>query len=236
MLGISPYETYKILLKRFGPQGWWPVSSGGIYPKYRKNFYGKLNSKEMFEVCVGALLTQNTSWKNVESSIVNLNRQKLIYPEKITVSGEKELANNIRSCGYYNQKAKKLKNISYFILNKYSYDLGFMRKTAVKTLRPQLLSVNGVGPETADSILLYAFGKKIFVVDAYTMRFSIRMGFFKACSYNDAQGYYMSKIENSYKVFNEYHALIVELCKTYCKSKAKCSGCPLEGKCNKNGV
>ena len=143
-------ELYHLLLNHFGPQGWWPA-------------------KTSFEVCVGAILTQNTNWQNVEKAIANLRRQDLLDPEALWRVPTDHLAHLIRPAGYYNLKARRLKNFLEFVMKGWQGDLEAMFAEGL-SLRPRLLAVSGIGPETADSILLYAGHLPIFVVDAYTKR------------------------------------------------------------------
>lgn len=205
-------KIYDILYKEYGKQGWWPVTlEGELHPKYHVS---KLNGKQRFEIIIGAILTQNTSWKNVEKAIIELNKAKVLNIEGILKTGVRRLAKLIRSAGYYNQKAERLKIVAKFF-------------DKVKELsREELLNVKGIGGETADSILLYAFEKPYFVIDAYTKRIFSRIGFgFK--SYDELQNVFMKGLPAKVRLFNEYHALLVELAKQHCKVKPECKGCPL---------
>ncbi len=202
---------YKKLYNHFGPQRWWPAESP-------------------FEVMVGAILTQNTNWQNVERAIKNLKKDSLLEPKKLYNISTKKLAALIRPAGYYNIKAKRLKEFVKFYFDAWN---GSIEKTSLfKTdrLRKDLLSVNGIGPETADSILLYALNRPVFVVDAYTKRIFSKHGFIKENAvYDEAQNLFMLNLKKNVKMFNEYHALLVKLGKEYClKRKAKCEICPLE--------
>ncbi len=201
---------YEKLYAYFGPQYWWPAETA-------------------FEVMVGAILTQNTSWLNVEKAISNLRKQKLLNPNKLYKLSQEKLSKFIRPAGYYNIKAKRLKEFVNFLVNNYKGDLKKMFLQDTVTLRRQLLSVNGIGPETADSILLYALNKPIFVIDAYTKRIFSRHSFLKAgASYEQAQNVFMGNLKPDEKLFNEYHALLVKLAKEFClKNKPKCEICPL---------
>lgn len=203
-------KIYRDLYGCFGPQGWWPGDSP-------------------FEVIVGAVLTQNTAWQNVEKAIRNLKKSRRLSFKKMRALSQKQLSKLIRPAGYYNVKAKRLKNLLELIFRRFGGDLGKMRKTGTLELRRELLSVNGVGPETADSILLYAFEKPVFVIDAYTRRLLTRHGLAdEKASYEDLQDLFMKNMPADQSLFNEYHALIVRLAKEYCrKSKEKCPSCPL---------
>jgi endonuclease-3 related protein len=218
LLGI-----YSKLYKTFGPQYWWPGNSS-------------------FEIMVGAILTQNTNWANVEKAILNLKSEKLLDARKLDKLSVSRLAELIKPAGCFNVKAKRLKDFLNFFLKEYNGNIGKMRKIDLNILRRQLLEVNGIGPETADSILLYALGKKIFVVDAYTKRIFSRHGIINQDdSYQQVQETFMrldsssgkstcKTISRWVKLFNEYHALIVRLAKEFClKNKPRCEICPLKG-------
>jgi len=201
---------YDALYAHYGPQRWWP----GDTP---------------FEVMVGAILTQNTNWQNVEKAIANLKAAGALSPKAIHDMPEPELASLIRPSGYFNIKAKRLKAfISYFV-GRYGGSAAKMKKTGCARLRDEILAVSGIGPETADSILLYALGCPVFVVDAYTKRIFSRHGFFAESSdYHDVQSFFAGRIPKDVQLYNEYHALIVRLAKDRCLKKAgKCELCLL---------
>ncbi|MBI2659555.1 endonuclease III domain-containing protein [Candidatus Woesearchaeota archaeon] len=223
------FSVYNKLYFHFGPQHWWPVTEkGNFHPTYSG---GPKNEKQQLEVCFGSILAQNTSWKNAEKVIVELNKHSLFDVKKIIKIGAKKLAQIIRSSGYHNQKAKKLKNFCDFLLNKYDGKLNLLFKNDIAELRKQLLSVNGIGPETADSIILYAAKKPIFVIDAYAKRIANRLGY-KEQRYDELQNLFMENLPNSEKLFNEYHALLVELGKDICKKKPLCGKCPINRYCS----
>ena len=202
-------EIYKRLLAKFGPQHWWP-------------------GKTRFEIIVGAILTQNTSWDNVERAIANLREKKLLTPQKLKNIPTRKLASLIRSAGYFNVKAKRLKNFVEFLFKEYNGSLDKLAKEYWPNLRIKLLGVNGIGPETADSILLYAFDKPVFVVDAYTKRMLSRHNLInRQADYPTVQSTFMDNLSQDTKMFNEYHALFVRLGKELCKSKPLCEICPL---------
>lgn len=214
-------QIYKIMIEAYGKQGWWPTTpENELHPRHR----GKApkNEKERFEIIAGAILTQNTSWSNVEKAVFNLNKSKLIDIAKIKKTNIRKLASLIRPSGYYNQKAERLKIVA-----------GFLAKNKNPT-REQLLGVKGIGPETADSILLYAFRKPFFVIDAYTKRVFSRIG---ACKpdirYDDLQNLFIQALPKSTNIYKEYHALIVELAKRHCRTKPDCKDCPLSRLCEK---
>ncbi len=222
-------KIFQTFHAKYGKQNWWPVTQKGeTQPKYTG---GPKTVKQKLEVIFGAILTQNTSWKNVEKAIINLNKKNLIDVDKILKISNAELAELIKSSGYFNQKAKKLKNIAKF-LKKFSINrLGKLETNKLKTL---LLQVNGIGPETADSIILYAFNKPIFVVDAYTKRIFSRIGLVKKkAKYEEIQDFFHKNIKKNSKLFNEYHALIVRHAKKYCRKKPFCKECIIKNVCNK---
>jgi len=196
----------------FGSQHWWPADTA-------------------FEVMVGTILTQNTNWANVEKAITALKEKKLLSPDKLYQLKAEKLAGLIRSAGYYNIKTARLKSFLKFFFDSYGSKIKLMAKQDLVLLRRQLLAVNGIGPETADSILLYALNKPIFVVDAYTKRIFLRHGLIKKeAQYSQVQDFFMRNLKQDTKLFNEYHALIVKLGKEYCrKQNPKCEICPLHG-------
>ena len=202
---------YKKLFYHFGPQHWWPADTP-------------------FEVMVGAILTQNTNWLNVEKALDNIKREKLLTPHKLYRISEKRLALLIRPAGYFNIKAKRLKAFLHFFFQSCAGNFKKMRLVKTYDLRHQLLCVNGIGPETADSILLYALERPIFVVDAYTKRFLLRHELIKEdASYDEMQNLFMQNLKCDVKLFNEYHALLVKLGKDTClKTNPKCAACPLK--------
>lgn len=202
-------NIYQILYKSFGPQHWWP----GETP---------------FEIIIGAILTQNTNWQNVEKAIDNLKQHNHLTPPAIKKIYINKLAQHIRSSGYFNIKARRLKEFIKFLYNNYNGNLTAMGKSNLALLREQLLEVKGIGPETADSILLYALNKPVFVIDAYTKRIFSRHKFFhEKSAYHEIQDFFMKNLPNKIQLFNEYHALIVRLGKEYCKTKPLCGNCPI---------
>jgi len=212
-----PVETpvlknyFNVLYDAYGPQHWWP-------------------GRSRFEVIVGAVLTQSTSWANVESAIRNLRAARLLTPRAIEDVPLSKLARLVRPSGYFRQKAKKLKAFTHFLSSVYSGSLSRMFRTPTAVLRDQLLSIHGIGPETADSILLYAGGHPVFVTDAYTRRILERHGLAAPThSYEDLRSLFESNLPRDPQLFNEFHALIVQTGKHFCrKSKALCDNCPLK--------
>lgn len=181
------------------------------------------------EIIIGAILTQNTAWANVEKAIRNLKKERVLNAKALSVIPEKTLAELIRPSGYYNIKAGRIKNFLKFLNTRYKGSLGAMFGTDLYRLREELLSVKGIGRETADSILLYAGNKPIFVIDAYTKRIFSRHGFIsKNAEYEGIQSLFMNNLRQDVRLFNEFHALIVELGKSMCRSKKPlCSKCPI---------
>lgn len=202
-------SIYKKLYKAFGPQHWWP----GDTP---------------FEVAVGAILTQNTNWGNVEKAINNLKKNSALTPSAIFDMKPETLAQLIRPAGYYNIKAMRLKSFVSAFMKDHGGSVARLKKVPLDAAREWLLSVKGIGPETADSILLYALDKPIFVVDAYTKRVLHRHGIVSEdAQYQEIQDIFMDNLKADLKLFNEYHALIVRVCKEHCKKKPDCPKCPL---------
>ncbi len=223
-------QIYGELLNEYEPQGWWPiVNDKTLLCEYHNN--APRDETEALEICFGAILTQNTNWKNVEKATIQLNKNKLININKILKINNKKLALIIKSSGYYNQKAKKLKNFSLFLFNNYNGNIEKLFKNSIEKLRNELLSINGIGPETADSIILYAAKKPIFVIDAYTKKILNRVGF-KEETYDELQNLFMNNLKLNEKLFNEYHALLVELGKNICKKSPLCGKCPINKLCN----
>jgi endonuclease-3 related protein len=206
-------EIFGRLYGAFGPQHWWP----GETP---------------FEVAVGAILTQNTNWANAQKAISNLKGAGALSPEAIHRMPRAKLAGHIRPSGYFNVKAGRLKAFMDFLMEEYKGKMGAMEAEEAGLLRGKLLRVRGVGPETADSVLLYALGKPVFVIDAYTKRVLSRHGVAAAGEpYENIQGLFHVAFGTGPErtaFFNEYHALLVRVGKSFCKAKAACEGCPLD--------
>ncbi|HLK03104.1 MAG TPA: hypothetical protein VKT53_01595 [Candidatus Acidoferrum sp.] len=203
-------DYYHALFDAHGPQHWWP-------------------GRSRFEVIVGAILVQNTAWTNVESAIRNLRRAGLLAPAKMRAVEPALLAQLIRPSGYFRQKTKKLKAFVAFLSDEYSGSLTKMFRTPTGALREQLLAIRGIGPETADSILLYAGNRPVFVVDAYARRIMERHALSsKDHSYEHSRALFEASLPREPRVFNEFHALIVHTGKNFCrKSGADCSNCAL---------
>jgi len=204
-------QIYELLFERFGPQYWWPGETKD-------------------EIIVGAILTQNTNWLNVEKAIANLKRASVMSLGKLHELPQDELAELIRPAGYYNIKAKRLKNFLNWLFEQHNGSLTETEAMKTDKLREELLSINGIGKETADSILLYAFEKPVFVVDAYTYRIAARHRLIEPdCDYEQLRSLFEDNLQSNVQIFNEYHALLVYVGKEFCRPKARCSGCPLNG-------
>ncbi len=207
-------DIYECLFARYGPQHWWPA-------------------EEPFEVMVGAVLTQSVAWKNVEKAIANLKAAGVLSPEALRRIDSNVLAASIHACGYYNVKARKLKALVCWLGETCHDDLPALFSREAAQLRADLLSVYGVGPETADSIVLYAAEKPIFVIDAYTRRITGRIGLKPlAEDYNAYQAMFMENLPHDSTLFNEYHALFVCLGKNICRKQPLCGECCLAAICS----
>ena len=206
-----PLKVYRQLYKAYGPQQWWPADSP-------------------FEVMVGAILTQNTNWQNVEKAIGNLKANSMLTAAAIAGCQEERLAEIIRPSGYYRQKADRLRKFCRFFLE--SGQTEALKQQPLPELRRLLLALHGIGPETADSMLLYALDQPVFVVDAYTRRIFSRLGLLDArIGYEAIRHDFESQLEPSVPLFQEYHALIVEHAKRHCRVSPACTDCPLAGQC-----
>ena len=202
-------QIYGRLYKAYGPRHWWP-------------------GETIFEVMVGAILTQNTSWRNVEKAIQNLKGAGVLNIKGVHRLEKSQLARLIRPSGFYRLKTERLMAFVDFLFEHYNANLNKMRGEEAEILRRKLLEVKGIGPETADSILLYGLKKPVFVVDAYTKRILSRHGIIsEAASYEEVQGLFMNYLPPDERLFNEYHALLVHLGKNVCKKIPKCDICPL---------
>ncbi len=203
------YQIYQLLFESFGEQYWWPGES-------------------RFEIMVGAVLTQNTNWQNVEKAINNLKKAGVLSPEAIYKISPEQLAELIRPAGYFNVKTKRLKNLINCIFLDYGGSLGNLANLSDYELRSRLLEIKGIGMETADSIMLYAFERAVFVVDTYTARVLIRHNLIdEDCDYDQLKELLESSLAPDVKLFNEFHALFVEVGKRFCRPKPKCDSCPL---------
>jgi endonuclease-3 related protein len=207
--GHNLFAIYETLNAHFGDLNWWPGNSP-------------------FEVIVGAILTQNTAWRNVEKAIANLKSKKLLHPARILGIDDSTLADLIRPAGYYNIKTGRLKSFVRFLYDEFGGKLDNMFVEDLWDLRAKLLTVKGIGEETADSILLYAGEKPIFVIDAYTRRILQRHDIIRSdATYKEIQNLFMTRLPHSVPLYNQYHALFVNTGKYFCTRKPRCEGCPL---------
>ena len=208
-------RLYKQLYNAFGPQHWWPAETS-------------------FEVVVGAILTQNTSWKNVEKAIECLKERKLLDVDAMYKTKLKIIKECVKPAGFYNQKAERLKLFVEHVVKNYDGNLNEMLEKDVEELRKELLSLKGIGKETADSILLYAANKPVFVIDAYTKRICKRMGISQSDDYEELRALFEKNLNP--EQYNEMHALLVELAKRYCKKKPLCDICVVSKLCKKQVI
>jgi endonuclease-3 related protein len=204
-------DIYRILFDHYGPREWWPAETP-------------------FEVVVGAILTQNTAWRNVEMAIANLKQSGPLAPDVLFRLPEETLAEAIRPSGYYRRKSKRLRNFLSMLSNQFDCRLDALFELPTETLREELLAISGIGPETADSILLYAAGRPVFVIDTYTIRILSRHELLpEETCYVEAQEWVTDNLPEDVQLFNEFHALLVNVGKDFCRPRPKCAGCPLEG-------
>jgi endonuclease-3 related protein len=207
-------KIYQQLLSQYGPQHWWP-------------------GETQFEVTLGAILAQNVSWANAAKAIENLKKHDLLHPQKLSQKKVEEIAPLIKSSGYYNQKAITIATFLRWFAH-YNFSFETLQTLPTETLRAQLLSLHRIGPETADSILLYALERKIFVVDAYTKRIFTRVGILSGNEdYAAIQNLFHEHFEGTVYDYNEYHALIVKHGKDVCTKKQHCDECCITQVCNK---
>lgn len=206
-------EIFDLLLSQYGHLHWWPAETP-------------------FEVCVGAILTQNTNWGNVGKAITNLRREGLLSPQALRELPVERLAEVIRPAGFFNVKSVRLKEFVGWLFDRHGGSLERMLSGDWQELRSELLAVRGIGPETCDSILLYAGHMPTFVVDAYTKRLFSALGLVPPkAGYEEVRDLFMDNLPPDVELFNEYHALIVEHCKRHCRTKPRCPGCPLHIGC-----
>jgi endonuclease-3 related protein len=210
---MTPLQLFDILLTTFGPQHWWP----GDTP---------------FEVAVGAVLAQNTSWSNVEKAITSLKAANAMTATSLLSLSASDLEQAIRPAGYYRVKARYLRTLAEWVSQHASGDLSSLMSEDIGALRCEILALQGVGRETADSILLYAIGKPAFVVDAYTRRIAARLRLLPDnATYESTQQYFVAQLPEDAHLFNQFHALLVRLAKEHCRARPVCLACPLEQYC-----
>jgi len=210
----EPIKVYETLYAHYGDLNWWPAETP-------------------YEVMVGAVLTQNTAWGNVEKAIANWHGR--LSPERILAASHDELIDIIRPAGFFNQKAEYLKSVTEWFKG-YSFDISHVQGVPLEKLRSQLLSVRGIGKETADSILLYAFGFPTFAVDAYTIRLCVRFPIHAGNNYDAIKAFFENSIPHEVEVYKNYHAMIIINGKDYCKKQPKCDECPLSGECKRKSM
>lgn len=211
-------EIYRQIFNRYGPQRWWPAETP-------------------FEVMVGAILTQSAAWTNVEKAVHNLKSAGALNPAALRQLSPDEIARLVRPSGYFNAKAKKLKALVEWLGQACRDDITRLSSISTEALRKQLLEVHGIGPETADSILLYAIGKPVFVIDAYTRRVLSRLDLApEKDTYEAFQRLFMKNLPRDIRLFNEYHALLVRLGKEVCRPRPVCAECCLFDICPRNGA
>lgn len=202
-------DIYRRLFEAFGPQHWWP-------------------GETRFEIIVGAILTQNTNWANVAKAIANLKDAECLQPDRLHALDPAELERLIRPAGYFRLKAKRLRHFTQWLFDAYEGRLDALDAIETRRLREELLGISGIGPETADSILLYALDRPVFVVDTYTARVAVRHGLIEPdIDYTQLQYLFESNLEPDVRRFNEFHALLVRVGKDFCKPKPRCEACPL---------
>ena len=205
---------FEILHDYYGEQNWWPAN-------------------DPFEIVVGSILTQNTNWRNVEKSIDALKKADVLFPDQILRLTDDQLQNLIYSSGFYKVKRKRLKSVCRLLVNEFDGSVEKMQSYDLSELRQLLLDTNGIGPETADDILLYAVGKPVFIIDTYTKRIFSRVGIGPSGDqYSDWQEFIMSNISENVDAYGEFHAHIVALAKERCKVKPICVGCPIFAYCS----
>ena len=216
---ISLNNLYTLLLRYYGAQHWWPISCG-IRKKSERGLSGA-----QLEIMLGAILTQNTAWKNVELALANLSGARLLDWQKLRNIPKRSLAKLVNPAGYYNQKAGYIKNLVKKILRE-----PWQENDSIEQSRRYFLAIKGIGEETADSILLYALGKPIFVIDTYTKRIFSRHDLAKKdVDYHALQELLMTHLKPKTGFYNEYHAQLVNIGKDFCRTKPRCEKCPLNG-------
>ena len=204
-------KIYQKLLEHFGKQHWWPAET-------------------RFEVIIGAILIQQTNWRSVERAIENLKSKELLNPNSLATASLNQIEALIQHLNFFRQKARRINNFSKHLVKKYGSLNKFFSKPT-EELREELLSLNGIGSETADSILLYAADRLIFPIDAYTTRLCERLGI-RNLKYEELKKLFERNLPEDLEIYKEFHALIDKLGKTYCKAKPRCSGCPLTDECS----
>ena len=236
---VSHIELFDLLLGHFGAQGWWPTTPPGatspVYDLHQTN--DDLTEDQRWEIIVGAVLTQNTSWRNVTMALIALSENgKLSLPEMARIDPD-SLARLVKPSRYYNQKARRLHGLVAHVLKQHEGKPSLLLAGDLGRVRQSLLDFEGIGPETADSILLYADHRPVFVIDAYTRRIAVRLGLAdEGVSYHQLQAAFMDKLPADADLFNEFHALLVRHAVTFCKSRPQCRSCCLLEVCREATV
>lgn len=205
-------QLYTRLHRYYGEQHWWPADTP-------------------FEVVVGAILTQNTSWSNVVRAIDNLKKSRLLSINSMHKASHRQLQEAVYPSGFYKQKTERIRHFIQYIYDRYKGSLASFLRSPAGELREELLSLHGIGPETADSILLYASGKRFFVVDTYTRRICARLGICCGKDYDEIQAFFHERLPLDIGIYKEFHALIVVLAKNHCRVRPVCAGCPVKARC-----
>ncbi len=227
---MKPIELYKAMLSHYGEQLWWPVTEEGeTRPTYKKR--KQLTENQRLEICIGAILTQNTDWLNVMKALENLNRAGMLSCAKIANARQPTIAQLVKPSGYFNQKAKKLLLFCRHLQKNHDCSVNKIFAKQLPVLREELLSLHGVGHETADDMILYAAEKPAFVVDAYTTRFTGRFYGKEELGYVEVKWFFERQLPASVPLLSEFHALLVEHGKRYCRKKPLCGECFLRKWC-----
>jgi len=217
-LPSNTQKVFEILLDKYGPQYWWP-------------------GEPWLEIMIGAVLVQSTAWKNVELAVERLRDAKVLDPKRLLAFGDKQFEDLIRSAGYFRRKAKRLRSLMELVWSEYEGSKAAMQAVDTLALRKQLLAVHGIDPETADAILLYALDQPAFVVDTYMHRIFARHGWVLGkADYYQLQEHLVHELPVDVKVYNELHALLVQVGKSHCRKTPICGGCPLQEMLPKNGI
>ena len=238
-VALSVLQTYERLLRHYGPQGWWPTTArGGIRPLYRPGTAGTVpGPRQQWEIVVGSILTQNTAWRNASAALSALIRRRVLSLRRMAALPLPDLAAAIHSAGYFNQKARNLQELAAHLLAASGGRIAPFLSRPATELRAELLARRGVGPETADSILLYAAGRPSFVVDAYTRRIAARLAWVpEDIAYHPLQEHLESRLPQDTTLYNEYHALLVRHAVAHCRARPLCEGCCLRDACPAGGA
>lgn len=227
---MNPAQLFLLLTSYFGRLQWWPVDHA---------YHRKQGSDPRFEIIVGAILTQNTAWSNVEKALHELKCHNLLNVQALNHVDELVLITCIRSSGFFNQKAQRLRLFCSFLIDEYNGEISKLFLGSLTQVRQRLLSLKGIGHETADSILLYAGNKPVFIVDAYTKRLCQRLALpVSVLKYDVVQNFFEQQLSKSFDkselvdVYQQYHAMIVELAKQFCQIKPRCLLCPIQQYCS----